>query len=353
VKTGWRVAPLGEVCTLQRGYDLPTARRISGRFPLVTSSGPTDTHNEAKVKGPGVVTGRSGSIGSVFFVEQDFWPLNTALYVKNFHGNDPKFVWYLLQFFDLSRFASGAGVPTLNRNDVHGEDVSIPISYDEQKRIVAVLDEAFEGLDRARTNAEANLADARELFESFRFELMRPSRNGWTKRPLSECFRLKSGDNLTSKEMVTGEYPVYGGNGVAGFHNVFNLSGENIVVGRVGALCGNARHIDQDIWLTDNAFKLVDYKVQFDLPFLVHLLNFKNLRSLARQAAQPVISNSSLANLELAFPISVDDQAEISQKLFGAQAEVDRLQHHYREKMLTLTALRQSLLQKAFSGELT
>lgn len=79
---------LGEVCTLQRGFDLPVKRRRPGTYPLVTSSGPTDTHDEAKVSGPGVVTGRSGSIGNVYFVEDDFWPLNTALYIRDFHGNE-------------------------------------------------------------------------------------------------------------------------------------------------------------------------------------------------------------------------------------------------------------------------
>lgn len=91
----------GEVCTLQRGFDLPKNDRTPGPFPLVTSSGPTDTHAEAKVKGPGVVTGRSGSIGNVYYIEDDFWPLNTALYVKNFHGNDERYICYLLQSFDL------------------------------------------------------------------------------------------------------------------------------------------------------------------------------------------------------------------------------------------------------------
>jgi len=165
VKTGWESKRLDEVGTLQRGFDLPAPLRTSGPFPLVTSSGPTDTHNEAKVKGPGVATGRSGSIGNVFFVDDDFWPLNTTLYVKDFHGNYPRFVYYLLQLIDLSRFATGTGVPTLNRNDVHGELVALP-PLDEQQRIVAVLDEAFEGLSRARAHAEANLQNARELFDS-------------------------------------------------------------------------------------------------------------------------------------------------------------------------------------------
>ena len=143
----WVKKRLGEVCTLQRGFDLPTRQRQQGNYPLVSSSGCTDSQAEAKVSRPGVVTGRSGSIGSVFFVDKDFWPLNTTLYVKDFHGNEPRFIFYLLRNFDLKRFASGAGVPTLNRNSVHSELVYIPSKVSEQKQIVTILDEAFEGID--------------------------------------------------------------------------------------------------------------------------------------------------------------------------------------------------------------
>jgi type I restriction enzyme S subunit len=82
----WEVKKLGEVCTLQRGFDLPKNLREKGDYPLISSSGEIDTHCEPKVKSPGIVTGRSGSIGSLFFVEKDFWPLNTTLFVKDFHG---------------------------------------------------------------------------------------------------------------------------------------------------------------------------------------------------------------------------------------------------------------------------
>ncbi|HEY9826231.1 MAG TPA: restriction endonuclease subunit S [Stenomitos sp.] len=163
---GWVEKRLGEVCTLQRGFDLPTKQRKEGDYPLISSSGYIDSQAEAKISGPGVVTGRSGSIGSVFFVDKDFWPLNTTLYVKDFHGNDPRFIFHLLRKFNLKRFASGAGVPTLNRNSVHSELVYIPTNVSDQKKIVAILDEVFEGIDRAIANTERNLINSRELFKS-------------------------------------------------------------------------------------------------------------------------------------------------------------------------------------------
>ena len=137
---GWVEKRLEDVCVLQRGFDLPTRARVEGSFPLVSSSGVIDTHNEGPVKGPGVATGRSGSIGKVFYIEKDYWPLNTVLYVKDFHGNNAKFVYRLLLHFDLGRFATGTGVPTLNRNFVHDERVAIPVSQKVQAEIAEKLD---------------------------------------------------------------------------------------------------------------------------------------------------------------------------------------------------------------------
>jgi type I restriction enzyme, S subunit len=93
----WRDCTLGDVVKLQRGHDLPDRLRREGSVPVVSSSGVTGRHSEAKAESPGVVTGRYGTIGEVFFVEEPYWPLNTALYVVDFKGNDPRFVSYLLR----------------------------------------------------------------------------------------------------------------------------------------------------------------------------------------------------------------------------------------------------------------
>ena len=111
--------PLGDVATLQRGFDLPVQARCEGPVTIFAANGPVGTHNVHKVGGPGVVTGRSGTLGKVHFVEDDYWPLNTALWVKDFHGNDPAWIYRLLTWMRLEQFMRGAGVPTLNRNLVH------------------------------------------------------------------------------------------------------------------------------------------------------------------------------------------------------------------------------------------
>lgn len=139
-KDGWEEKSFDKVCVLQRGFDLPTRLRKEGSHPLVSSNGITDRINLWKVKAPGVVTGRSGTIGNIHFIEENFWPLNTALYIKDFCGNDEKLIFYFLRQLDLGKYSSGAGVPTLNRNNVHCVKVFFPKSLSEQKSIVTKLD---------------------------------------------------------------------------------------------------------------------------------------------------------------------------------------------------------------------
>lgn len=138
MKSEWKQMQLGEVVTLKRGYDLPQQKRTAGTVPIFSSSGISGYHDTAMVKGPGVVTGRYGTIGQVFFANQDFWPLNTTLYVENFHGNEPEFIYYFLKTLDWNSFTSASAVPGINRNTVHKEVVKIP-DLQTQSKIASIL----------------------------------------------------------------------------------------------------------------------------------------------------------------------------------------------------------------------
>lgn len=133
--TAWEQRKLGEVAPLQRGFDLPVNRMTPGPYPVVMSNGIGGWHSKYMVKGPGVVTGRSGTIGSLHYIEQNFWPHNTSLWVTSFNGNEPRFIYWLYASIGLERFGSGSGVPTLNRNDVHDLRVGFPCDVVEQRRI--------------------------------------------------------------------------------------------------------------------------------------------------------------------------------------------------------------------------
>ncbi len=164
---GWQEASLGEVIELKRGYDLPQRKRIPGSVPLVSSSGVTYYHTEAKVRGPGVVTGRYGTLGEVFFVPSDFWPLNTTLYVRDFKGNDPRFISYFLRGLDFSAYSDKAAVPGLNRNHLHQAAVRYPADITEQRGIAHVLGTLDDKIELNRRMNETLEAMARALFKSW------------------------------------------------------------------------------------------------------------------------------------------------------------------------------------------
>ena len=124
---GWRMGTIDELFELQRGFDLPSQDRKNGEFPIYASTGIAEYHNQYKVDAPCVVTGRSGTIGEVFYVDSKCWPLNTTLWVKDFKGTPAFYVYYKLKELELGKIVSGfAAVPTLNRNDVHMMESTIP-----------------------------------------------------------------------------------------------------------------------------------------------------------------------------------------------------------------------------------
>lgn len=152
----WETTTLSQVVGLQRGHDLPSPQRRTGSVPIVGSFGVTGWHDTARAKGPGVTIGRSGaSIGTAVYVEQDYWPLNTCLFATDFKGNDPRWVYHLLDQIDFSAYNSGSAQPSLNRNFLAQIPVSRP-PLEEQGRIASVLG-ALDDLIGTNRTAIANL----------------------------------------------------------------------------------------------------------------------------------------------------------------------------------------------------
>ena len=170
----WREVHLGDVIRLKRGHDLPSSDRVPGEIPIVSSSGVTGFHNVAKVAGPGVVTGRYGTLGEVHYIEGDYWPLNTALYVEDFKGNQPRYVAYLLMTLELGSQNAAGAVPGVNRNTLHQMTVCVP-DEETQRRIVEVLS-AYDDLIAINQRRIALLEDAaRRLYCEWFVHLRFPS----------------------------------------------------------------------------------------------------------------------------------------------------------------------------------
>ena len=158
---GWERGSLDRALFLQRGFDLPNGNRIAGDVPVYASTGINGFHNEAKAVGPGVVTGRSGTLGQVHYVAKDFWPLNTSLWVKEFRRVSPIVAYFLLSELNLEQFNSGASVPTLDRKTVHQASVLLP-SPDLVEKFDTLVQPLFDQIDALKAGIDST-SKARDL----------------------------------------------------------------------------------------------------------------------------------------------------------------------------------------------
>jgi type I restriction enzyme S subunit len=193
--SGWPRRPLSDVLELQRGHDLPAPERRSGPVPIIGSFGVTGTHNQAKYPGPGVAIGRSGAaFGTATYVAEAYWPLNTCLFVRDFKGNDPRWVFHLLDTMDFGAFNSGSAQPSLNRNFLRNISVPVP-ALSEQRSIAEVLG-ALDDKIAANTKLVASLS---ENLEASFTSVMRES-EGFI--PFSDLAYVTKGVSYRSIDLV-------------------------------------------------------------------------------------------------------------------------------------------------------
>lgn len=348
----WRKVALGDVIELKRGYDLPKSRRREGSVPIVSSSGPTGFHDEAKARGPGVVTGRYGTLGEVFYIEEDFWPLNTALYVRDFKGNHPRFVAALLSSLDLGRQDAAAAVPGLNRNHLHVLPVTVP-DLSTQVRIADVL-AALDGLienNRQRTALLEQMAQAiyREWFVHFRYpgheddELidspLGPIPAGWSASRLGDVVELRYGRALKASSRRGGPVAVVGSSGVVGWHDESLVSGPAVVVGRKGNV-GSVTWIQGDSWPIDTT-----YWVTTDLPlhFVYRMLG--ETEFIDSHAAVPGLSRDQAYSIDVLCP-----GVEVAALFEDTASELSTMSSVLESQAAVLSRGRDVLLPKLVTG---
>jgi type I restriction enzyme S subunit len=224
---------------LNRGFDLPDDKIISGKYPVVASTSVKAYHNEFKVKAPAVVTGRSGSLGKIQFIDNDCWPLNTTLYVKDFKGNNPKYVYYLLQTMHLEQYNAGAGVPTLNQNHLHSIKLKIH-SLPTQERIADILstyDDLIENNNKRIALLEKAAQELyKEWFVRFRFPGHETARfinglpEGWEVKRMNDFCYVTDGTHDTPKPVDNGVPLITGRcikNGYVDFNAAYSISFED------------------------------------------------------------------------------------------------------------------------------
>jgi type I restriction enzyme S subunit len=371
----WRDCKLGDVLELKRGYDLPQQRRHPGNVPVVSSSGPSGFHSEAMVKAPGVITGRYGTLGEVFFVTHDFWPLNTTLYVRDFKGSDPKFVSYFLKTIDYHSCSDKAAVPGVNRNHLHELLVRVPPLAEQQAiaRILGALDDKIELNRKMNATLEAM---ARALFKSWfvDFDPVRakavgrapsgmdaetaklfPSEfvesqvgsvpRGWRITTWGTIAALEYGKGLRGYDNAGGDVPVWGTNGQIGWHTEALCPHPGIIVGRKGAYRG-IHFCDRPFFVIDTAFYL---RSRQDLSWRWAFYELKrfDLNGMDSGSAIPSTSRDQFYGI----PVCVPPLA-LQRRFDATMAAAWSSQGQLKKESQTLARLRDELLPRLLSGAL-
>ncbi len=289
-----------------------------------------------------------GTLGATYIVKSTdhfYYKDASVICLGDIRSLLPTFLCYLFDSkiikHQISRQAKGATVGTITISNASKFQVPVP-PMEVQQQIVAALDKINEVIDDCRELLRNLDALAQSLFyDYFGDPVINPK--GWNVKLFADVFKLSSGDGLSAKNIVHGEYPVYGGNGIVGYHNVPNLKGANIIIGRVGALCGNVRLVNGDIFVTDNAF-ITSFKENLNILFTERLLKTLNIRQYANAAAQPVISNSSLKGIPIILP-----PLELQEKFAERIEQIDTQKKTVKETISNLQTLLDSRMDYWFN----
>jgi len=370
---GWQTLSLGLVIQLEYGKPLDSADRSpTGLYPAYGANGEKDRTNKFYRDSPSIIVGRKGSAGEITLTEDKYWPLDVTYFVE-FDSNryDLRFLYYLLTTLALPSLAKGVK-PGINRNEVYALPVSVP-PLPEQRRIVAILDEAFEAIATAKANAAKNLQNARELFATHRDHLYRANwpvvRIENACESVMDCVNKTAPivDEVTSFKMIrttnvrNGKVSVERVNYVT--EEVFRQwtrrqvpqSGDVILtreapMGEVGMLVGNER-----IFLGQ---RLVSYRANpamLDKSFLLYALQSKLLQQqIHARASGSTVQHMRVPdskNLNLPLPC-LERQREVVVTLDALKDETENLAEIAVRKGAGLDELKKSLLHQAFSGAL-
>ena len=334
----WRETTLGEITDLKRGFDLPKSQRLQGDVPVYSSSGITGSNSTAAVEGPCVITGRYGTIGEVFFSGGPCWPLNTALYSTEFNGNNPRFVYYLLQTIPWQGYTTASAVPGVNRNHVNLCPVKIP-DRATQDAIVEVLDSI---VDKIALNNRLNdyLADfASTVFQNQASHIEE-------RIALFDIADIKYGKGLAKNELVEDGYPVFGGNGQIGFYSKYLYEEPQILISCRGAASGKVLVSLPKSFITSNSL-IIELKDRRYYEYLKQYFMLHQLYDYATGSAQPQITIDGLRHLTVPYP-----PFDLIKTLTNQLKAISDCIYSNDIENQALSRLRDTLLPKLMSGEI-
>jgi len=377
MKNGWKEMGVGEILQLEYGKPLDESdRKPNGRFPVYGANGEKDRTDKFYHEKPSIIVGRKGSAGEINLTEKKFWPLDVTYFVTfDEKQHDLRFLYYLLTTLDLPKLAKGVK-PGINRNEVYSKVAKVP-SLPEQKRIVGILDEAFEGIATAKATAEKNLQNAHALFESHLQSVFTQRAEGWLEKNLEDvCDQITDGKHgdcqdeegsgyyfLSAKDVKNGTLNYAKARQItrADFeetHRRTNLEPGDILITNAGTI-GRMAIAPSDDRTARTTFQksvaiLKPKRKVIDSTFAFYCLSSGLTRfvNLSAGAAQKNLLLRDLRSYYFALPSQLDEQRKVASKLSALSTETQRLEFIYQQKHVGLEALKKSLLHQAFTGQL-
>ena len=374
----WKSLRFRDFVTLQRGFDLPKSQMDDGDVPVLGSQCVIGFHNEAKVKPPGVVTGRSGTLGLVQYTDQPYWPHNTALWVRDFKGNDPRFVYYKLQTLHLERFNGGVSVPTLNRNVLDTLPLEVPV-LSAQKRISSILSAYDDLSENNRRRIQLLEQAARLLYKEWFVRLRFPGHEhvkirdgvpeGWERKKIAEVCDTVGGGTPSTKvsEYWEGDITWVVPTDVTRNDCLVLLDSErkitekglressaqlvpaNTILMTSRASVGFFALMDVEVCTNQGFINIIPHNEEKRMYLLFNLMSrASEIRSNAKGTTYPEISKGRFRQMDIMIPARtlVVDFAQI---VSGIIQQVRSLKH----STLKLTKARDLLLPRLMNGEIT
>ncbi|MDD7564421.1 MAG: restriction endonuclease subunit S [Alloprevotella sp.] len=331
----WEKCKLGDIAPLQRGFDLPTHQLEVGTNPVVYSNGIMNYHSSYKCKAPGLVTGRSGTIGKFTFISNGYyWPHNTSLWVTDFNGNIPEFIYYLYQTIKIEQYATGSGVPTLNRNDVHRHKVCVPHTIEQSK-----IAELFMHLDERIATQNKIIEKLQSLINGIAQNV---ARNNKPNIRLSECLECSSSTLQESDVCENGTYPVYGANGIVGYIDNYNTEKEAVYIIKDGSGVGTVSYVTGKCSAT-GTLNTLQAKEGYSLQYLYYMLKVFNFEPYKTGMAIPHIYFKDYGKAKI-FCTSYTEQL----KYVGLLSAIDNKLSAEQSILTDLSLQKQYLLRQMF-----
>lgn len=335
----WKKYKLGEICELHYGKSLTAEKRIAGDIPVYSSAGITGWHNDALVNSRGVIVGRKGTVGTVYYSPMPFFCIDTAYYIlPNDEVYDLKYLYYRLKALHLDKLNEDSAVPGLNRDTAYAQEFMLP-PMEEQKRIAGILSALDDKIElNRRINANLEL-QAQTLF-NYWFAGNQNERNSIV---LGDIIDIVSGKSPKPNNK-TGLYPILGANGEIGRADDYLFDDRIIFTGRVGTLGQIYRVENKKVWLSDNTLVIRPRK---GYNFVYFYLKSARLQEYNVGSTQPLIRQSDIKAIKLTIPEDA--------KLMRFENICDKLfSQIYRnnDENKRLADLRDTLLPKLISNQL-